>query len=570
MKVAFLALAVSIAFGARAFALPSVVEPNLRAEAVVSGLDFPTTMAFIGSDDILVLQKNDGKVMRVHNGAATAVLDLNVDFNDEHGLLGIALHPDFANNGFVYLYYTESSAAGDSSNAAAANRVYKFHWDGSALALAQVSPILSLPVTPGPNHNGGVIAFGPDQKLYVINGDLNRNGQLQNFSNGPAPDGTSVIHRLNDDGTAAAVNPFSSLGAPLDQYFAYGIRNSFGMTFDPVTNKLWDTENGPNSYDEINLVEPGFNSGWESIMGPDSRNTNNAPQDLFVIPGSHYADPKFSWFNTVGPTAIVFLNSTQLGAQYENDVFVGDINNGRIYHLVLNANRDGFALGTLTDTVADNESQLAPFVFGTGFNGVTDLKVGPDGFLYVVSLFDGAIYRIVPAVPPLTIDTIAFPPAQIGVPYVEDLDISGGSGPYAISQTGGVLPPGIAPTATGIGGTPTTAKKFKFTLQVTDDDGATVSKQFGIQVFKALAIPPQTLRIGRAGKNYKAALKATGGKPPYQWALKNGSALPGPLILTPAGQIAGFPVSASSGPVTFQVTDDLGVIQETTLTLTIN
>src|SRR5690242_8973426 len=123
MKVAFLALAVSIAFGARAFALPSVVEPNLRAEAVVSGLDFPTTMAFIGSDDILVLQKNDGKVMRVHNGAATAVLDLNVDFNDEHGLLGIALHPDFANNGFVYLYYTESSAAGDSSNAAAANRV---------------------------------------------------------------------------------------------------------------------------------------------------------------------------------------------------------------------------------------------------------------------------------------------------------------------------------------------------------------------------------------------------------------------------------------------------------------
>jgi glucose/arabinose dehydrogenase len=175
----------------------------------------------------------------------------------------------------------------------------------------------------------------------------------------------------------------------MNKYYAYGIRNSFGMAFDPVTDKLWDTENGENTFDEINLVEPGFNSGWESIMGPDSRDPQNAPGDLFVIPGSHYADPKFSWLDTVGPTAIVFLDSTALGNQYQNDVFVGDINNGNLYHFQPNANRNGFIFTSqaLKDLVADNNGgELNEVIFGAGFNGITDLKVGPDGLLYVISL----------------------------------------------------------------------------------------------------------------------------------------------------------------------------------------
>ena len=111
-----------------------------------------------------------------------------------------------------------------------------------------------------------MIAFGPDGKLYIAIGDLNRNGQLQNNATG-APDDSSVILRLNDDGTVPSDNPFFDQGGELAKYFAYGIRNSFGMAFDPVTGKLWDTENGPNSYDEVNLVEAGFNSGWRELWG---------------------------------------------------------------------------------------------------------------------------------------------------------------------------------------------------------------------------------------------------------------------------------------------------------------
>jgi glucose/arabinose dehydrogenase len=172
---------------------------------------------------------------------AGQVLDLAVDSASERGLLGIALPPGFPGISFVYLYITESATGADTAGSPPplGNRVYRYTWNGSAL----VSPVLivSLPVTPGPNHNGGVILFGPDGKLYVVIGDLNHNGQLQNIATGPPPDDTGVILRLNDDGSVPLDNPFVSLGGNLAKYYAYGFRNSFGMAFDPVTAKLWMT-----------------------------------------------------------------------------------------------------------------------------------------------------------------------------------------------------------------------------------------------------------------------------------------------------------------------------------------
>jgi aldose sugar dehydrogenase len=378
-----------------AAAAQTVKDPALLAREVTTGLSQPTAMAFIGAGDILVLQKNDGRVRRVIEGVLQAgqVLDLAVDNDSERGLLGIALHPNFPATAFVYLYYTQSSTSGDTTGSPLANRVYRYTWTGTAL----ISPtlILDLPVTTGPNHNGGTITFGPDGKLYIVIGDLNRNGQLQNFPTGD-PDDTGVILRVNDDGSIPGDNPFFTQGGNLAKYYAYGIRNSFGLAFDPVTDKLWDTENGPNSYDEINLVDPGFNSGWEQIMGPDSRDPQGVG-DLFQIGGSpHYADPKFSWLQTVGPTAIGFMNSAKLGIDYQNDVFVGDINNGNLYRFKVNAGRNGFDFTTvgLMDLVADSSAELQEVIFGTGFGGITDIKVGPDGLLYVLSFGQGKIFVI--------------------------------------------------------------------------------------------------------------------------------------------------------------------------------
>jgi len=321
----------------------TLTDPSVRVSEIVAGLNQPTAMAFVGPGDILVLQKGDGQVKRVIDGVlqANPVLDVSVDNQSERGLLGIAVHPNFPATPFIYLYYTQSSTSTDTSGSPSplGNRVYRYTWTGNAL----VSPnlILDLPVVPGPNHNGGTMTFGPDGKLYVVIGDLNRDGQLQNFSNGPGPDDTGVILRINDDGSVPIDNPFFSQGGNLSKYYAYGVRNSFGLAFDPLTGELWDTENGPNSYDEINLVLPGFNSGWERIMGPVNRDLEGTG-DLVQFSGSHYADPKFSWFNTVGPTAIAFIKSPLLGVGYQNDVLVGDIKNGNLYRFKVNTTRDGF------------------------------------------------------------------------------------------------------------------------------------------------------------------------------------------------------------------------------------
>ena len=371
------------------YAQPSVSDTVLNVESAVEGLSSPTSMAFLDDNNILVLEK-EGSVRLVSNGILQEepVLQVPVNAENERGLLGIAVGED---NNSVFLYYTEADPL--------RNRVYKYQWNGQSL----VNPtlLLDLPGEPGPNHDGGKIVIGPDGYLYAVIGDLNHDGQLQNFPDGPPPDDTSVILRVNlEDGSAAPDNPFANSGDDaLSKYYAYGIRNSFGMDFDPLTGNLWDTENGPASYDEINLVRPGFNSGWQTIMGPISI-SGDTEDDLVNFPGSHYADPLFSWTEPVAPTDIEFFNSSNLGERYTNNIFVGDIVRGNLYFFEVNENRDGISLDTtqqqagLSDLVVDSEDELSAITFGSGFGGITDIETGPDGNLYVLSFDDGIIYEI--------------------------------------------------------------------------------------------------------------------------------------------------------------------------------
>ena len=570
MKRFLVLLAAWLSLDSVALAAPTLTDPNLSVTEITSGLSSPTTMAFIGTGDILVLQKDNGQVRRVIAGVLQpgAVLDVAVDNASERGMLGIAVHPNFPTSPFVYLYYTESSTSGDSSGSPAANRVYRYTWDGATLASPLL--ILDLPVSPGPNHDGGVITFGLDGKLYVVIGDLNRDGQLQNFPGGPAPDDTSVILRLNDDGSVPSDNPFFSQGGNVAKYYAYGIRNSFGMAFDPVTDKLWMTENGPNLYDEINLVEPGFNSGWEKLMGPDVRNANDA-SSLFSLAGSHYADPKFSWLATVGPTAIVFLDSSTLGASYENDVFVGDINNGNLYRFKPNGARNGFVFSGagLADLVADNNTELNETIIGTGFAGITDLKVGPDGRLYVVSFGDGKIYAISNATLPPSFGIATLPPAEVGVAYNVDLNISGGSPPFSVSLVTGLLPPGLNIIGETIAGTLTSVKGSRFTLRVTDDIGASLTQRFNISAVGAVNISNQSLPNGRVGRSYSARLSAKSGKKPFTWSLTGGSLPSGLALDATTGRITGTPLAVGDTNLTFQVTDTMGGVAQKALSLSV-
>jgi len=189
-------------------------------------------------------------------------------------------------------------------------------------------------------------------------------------------------------------------------YYSYGLRNSFGIDFDPLTGKLWDTENGDDFGDEINLVEPGFNSGWSKVQGTwildeEEGMTEAAPLNtengLVDFEGKgKYSSPEFTWRESLGPSAIKFLNSDRLGKQYENDIFVGDIANGNLYHFDLNKDRTELILEEpLADKLADSDDENEEIIFGKGFGAITDIEVGPDGYLYIVGI-QGTIYRIVP------------------------------------------------------------------------------------------------------------------------------------------------------------------------------
>jgi glucose/arabinose dehydrogenase len=375
---------------------PMILDGSLKVEKVIEGLQSPTSMVFLDHDSLLILEKN-GNVRYVSDGVLqpNPILTIPVKNASEQGLLGVAVANTNSDTKTVFLYYT--AADGDHTN----NGIYKFEWDGKG-NITDGKLILELPGEPGPNHNGGKLKIGPDGMLYAVIGDLNRNGKLQNHKDGPAPDDTSVILRVDQDGKGVGnplSNSFDLLGGDsnLTKYYAYGVRNSFGLDFDPITGTLWDLENGPTDYDEINVVQPGFNSGWDRVMGPIQLK-GIAVDDLMQFEGSHYADPAFSWAQSRGVTDIEFLDSTRLGDRFAGNVFAGDITNGNLYFFTVNSDRTGLNLSGISgleDLVADNLEESNAVTFGGGFNAITDIETGQDGYLYILT-FNGNLYRLVP------------------------------------------------------------------------------------------------------------------------------------------------------------------------------
>ena len=434
---------------------PTLDDSDLEVELVTEGLESPTSMAFIGNHgDMLILEKSgEVNLLTGENMSKLSLLNLTVNDQNERGLLGVAVLNNMSelyttataansddqiittgdnrnnNNGgvntsnnnnntatasplstptFVFFYLTEASK--EDRSQVLGNRIYRFEWNDTDKSLSNGTLILDLPVLPGQNHNGGkLVADSENGHIYAVIGDLNRKGMLQNFKNGSLPDDTSAILRINPDGSPAQGNPFLSAGridarySNLSKYYAYGIRNSFGLTIDPVTGVLWDTENGPEGFDEINIVRPGFNSGWAIVMGPIEGSNVTSENDLVNFLGSSsYADPVFSWGTAVGVTDIEFYNSDKIGNDYTNNIFVGDANNGHLYFFEVNEDRSGlqFEQSRLGDSlVASNDRQMAAVTFGTGFpSSITDVETGPDGYLYVLTFHPtmGTISRIVP------------------------------------------------------------------------------------------------------------------------------------------------------------------------------
>jgi glucose/arabinose dehydrogenase len=338
-------------------ATPASAGSAIRAREVVGDLDQPVAFTFGPGKKVWYVEKRTGQV-RVHDLDTDSdrlfVTVPGVNGDGERGMLGIALHPRYPNKPLVYVYATRSAEG------QLRNQILRYRDDhGSGVG----RKVLFSSIASGtPYHNGGRIAFGPDGMLYAIVGDAHDSGNAQDTTN----EDRGKIIRIEPDGDVPPNNPFD------DRVWVFGIRNSFGFAFDPQTDDLWETENGPSCNDEINLIERGENYGWgpnETCAGSSPGNTN---QD-----GPSPVLPELFYENVIGITGIAFCEGCHLGQPSDGAAFVGAVNNGEVTRIVFDDQRVGVAGHSV---VYDHGGSTLSYEIGPGgriffsdFNGINKL-----------------------------------------------------------------------------------------------------------------------------------------------------------------------------------------------------
>ena len=312
---------------------------RFAVEVVAQNLEIPWAMAF-APDGRMFVTERPGRVRVFQNGqvlAAPALALTDVAAVGEGGLLGIAVHPDFANNHFVYLAYTARLAGGSRET-----RVVRYREVGNTLG----EPAVILDRVPAADiHDGARVRFGPDRKLYVTMGDTAAPPTAQDLGTL-----TGKILRLNDDGSVPGDNPFA--GSPI---FSYGHRNPQGLDWHPVTGEPWGSEHGQTGNDEINRLQPGRNYGWPVIEADQTRAGMETPI-LFFSP-------------SIAPSGASFYTGTAITG-FRGNLFVGALAGQHLLRVRFEPNDP--------NRVAATERLLAG-----RFGRIRDVVTGPDGALYL-------------------------------------------------------------------------------------------------------------------------------------------------------------------------------------------
>ena len=315
--------------------------PMVMAEVFLDNVDVPVSLAFAPDGRLFFNELRTGRVRIVEDGRLqdepfASLQVVNRSGYSEHGLLGLALDPDFASNHYVYVFYGEPDQDGESLR----QRVVRFtEADGVGQDMTVI--LDDLPISGGCCHNGGRIAFGPDGKLYASIGDTGDSSLSQDDESL-----AGKILRVNPDGSVPDDNPFSG-----SRIYALGIRNSFGLTFHPVTGALFIDETGSAGFDELDIIQAGGNYGWPEVRGIG---------DL-----SQYVDP--IWTSgpvSVTPTGMAFYTGDVLPIP-ENDLLRCSWNTGMLEHVKMAPSFDHI------DGIEDTSLACS-----------LDVTAGPDGALY--------------------------------------------------------------------------------------------------------------------------------------------------------------------------------------------
>jgi len=349
---------------------------KIRVSVVTKGLSHPWGLVFLPSGDMLVTER-PGRVRIIHNGlvAPEPVADLSKLSVDV--LFDIALHPDFSKNGFVYLTYIKKGKAPDGKNGYwATTALARGKFDGKALTGVQ-DVFVADAWQPLNGGDGSRVAFGPDGKMYFSSSHRRNPDAPQDLSSD-----VGKILRLNDDGTIPKDNPFVGKAGAKPEIYSLGHRTVLGLTFKPGTSELWETENGPQGGDEVNVIKAGKNYGWPLV-------TYGRDYDGKRLPGPSrdgFEPPELFWVPSVTASGISFYSGDKIPA-WKGNLFLGSMTVGRLpgtgnlQRIVFNENGEQRRESLLTDL----------------HQRIRDVRQGPDGLLYLLTdENDGAMLKIEP------------------------------------------------------------------------------------------------------------------------------------------------------------------------------
>src|SRR5262245_45665165 len=382
-------------------ALPALAgnpEPGWTDQPYVPGLTVPTAIAFLPDGRLLITEK--AGALRMWDGSSLTTLGtIPVCSTIEMGLLGVAVDPSFASNGFVYLYRPHQGSSPPCGGTGRVNEVVRVTVSGGSFG--SLTTLLTGARTDNGNHDGGALRIGPDGKLYVGVGDTGNGDNVGcpgSASNPYAQDMNAIegkILRINLDGTIPSDNPFFGQAGARGEIFARGFRNPFRMSFDPLTGNLWVADVGDLAFEEISIVTAGNNYGWphcEATFPTGCEQTGDV--DPFFIYSHGGGCPGEAGVESLGRCIIggAFASSS-FGAGLAGHYFFGDCVSSNVYHAVPNGTRNGFT--------AD------PQLIVSTAQTPSDFAFGPDGALYYVAESGAAVRRVAPAVVGGTGQTLA-------------------------------------------------------------------------------------------------------------------------------------------------------------------
>jgi glucose/arabinose dehydrogenase len=329
----------------------------------------PWALAFLPDGRILVTEKKGVlKLVRLGGDTVDVAGVPKVDYGGQGGLGDVAVHPDFANNGYIYLSFAE---AGDGDTRGAAVARGKLVLDGGAPRIEGLQVIWRQePKVSGQGHYGHRIAFGPDGMMYVSSGERQKFDPAQDLNSN-----LGKIVRLSDTGMIPSDNPFYDQGRVKAQVWAYGIRNPLGIDFDS-DGRLWEMEMGPKGGDELNLIKAGTNYGYPKASNGDHYDGKDIPDHK---PGDGFEPPKVFWNPSISPSSLLIYKG-DLFPDWKGDAFIGALSGEALIRVDLNGE---------TATKADQWPMEAR---------IRAVEQGPDGAIWLLEDGEnGRLLKLTPA-----------------------------------------------------------------------------------------------------------------------------------------------------------------------------